>query len=332
MDGMLPLTVRLRQNLRFDGLWWRKFAYLGSVYGPEWWKRYSPPPIAAIIFLLVGRNRRGAIANMTRVLGRRGVGTSPGLAALRMYAEFAHCITETMEYYGPRPRPIRLEVPEDDDLAKALQEGCGAVVVTGHFGNWDIAAKTLREYGRPINVVMARDVNATTHEYVRQARERVGVHVIYSDTSVFSSLNMIRALQRNEIVALQLDRPLGAGGARLIPFFGAPAPFPPGPFVLARLSGAPLIPVFIPRLGTRHYAIRVRGRFQLAREARDSRALDRIMTDVVRAFEDVVCEFPAQWFQFAPFWPADVPAGHALAPGAPDQPAERARRAAHRSA
>jgi lauroyl/myristoyl acyltransferase len=291
---------RFRQNLRFDGLWWRKFAYLGCVYGPEWWKRYSPPAIAAIIFALVARNRRGAIANMGRILDS---GASAPRAALQMFAQFAHCMTETMEFYGPRPQPIQLDEPLRDDLALALGEGRGAVVVTGHFGNWDVAAKKLREYGRPINVVMAREVNATTHDYVRAARERAGVRVIYSDTSVFSSLNMIRALQRNEIVAIQLDRALGAGGTRMVRFFGAPAPFPSGPFVLARLAGAPLIPVFIPRLGTRHYAIRVCGRFQLAREARDTRALDRVMADVVDTFEAVVREFPRQWFQFAPFWP-----------------------------
>jgi lauroyl/myristoyl acyltransferase len=317
------VTARVLQNLRFDGLWWRKFAYLGCVYGPEWWKRYSPPVISSIIFSLVGGNRRGAIANMGYILDRSGMNAT--LAALQMFAQFAHCFTETMEYYGPRPRPIQLDDPQRDDLAAALRDGRGAVVVTGHFGNWDIAAKRLHEYGRPINVVMAREVNATTHEYVRQARERVGVRVIYSDTSVFSSLNMIRALQRNEVVAIQLDRPLGAGGTRLIPFFGAPAPFPSGPFVLARLARAPLIPVFIPRLGTRHYAIRVCGRFQLAREARDNRALDRVMTDVVCAFEAMVREFPRQWFQFTPFWPARGAVG---APGLEvtgEQPRERMR-------
>ena len=47
-------AARLRQNLRFDGLWWRKFAYLSCVYGPEWVKRYLPVPIAAMIFALVG--------------------------------------------------------------------------------------------------------------------------------------------------------------------------------------------------------------------------------------------------------------------------------------
>jgi hypothetical protein len=63
------LIARLRQSVRFDGLWWRKFAYLGCVYGPEWWKQYSPPAIASIIYLLVRANRREAVANMARVLG-----------------------------------------------------------------------------------------------------------------------------------------------------------------------------------------------------------------------------------------------------------------------
>ncbi len=308
MSEAWQLRSRILQNLRFDGLWWRKFAYLGSVYGPEWWKRYSPPAIAAIFFAAVRRNREGATANMRQILGEAGAAH----AAFRMFVSFAQCMTETMEYYGPRPRPIRLDVPERDALAEALAEGHGAVVVTGHFGNWDIGAKTLREYGRPVNVVMAREINASTHEYVRRAREQVGVRVIYSDTSVFSSLNMIRALRRNEIVALQLDRI--PGNARMIPFFGAPAPFPIGPFVLARLSAAPLIPVFIPRIATRHYAIRIGNRFTLTRDVRDGHALGDIMAAVVSELEAMVREYPTQWFQFAPFWPVAVARNAATLP------------------
>ncbi|HVN83613.1 MAG TPA: lysophospholipid acyltransferase family protein [Candidatus Binatia bacterium] len=306
MEPSRSVFAPLLQALRFDGLWWRKFAYLGCVYGPEWWKRCSPPAIAAIIFALIGRNRRGAIDNLQRILGdpdRRRAARE----ALWMFAEFAHCMTETMEYYGPRPHAIRLDPPDHDPLAEALRERRGAVVVTGHFGNWDIAAKTLRDYDRPINIVMAREVNATTQAYVRTAREQVGVQVLYSDTSVFSSINMIRALRANEIVAIQLDRMLGPGGARLIPFFGAPAPFPSGPFVLARLAGAPVVPVFIPRLGTRHYEIRVGQRYRIGRDARDHHVLDRVMTEVVAEFEAIVREFPTQWFQFTPFWPAEAP-------------------------
>lgn len=310
---------RLRASLRFDGLWWRKFAYLGCVYGPDWWKRHSPPAIAAIIFLLVGRNRRGAMVNLARVLGDPGRRRLTQ-ATLGMYAQFAHCMTETMECYGPRPHPLRIDVASDDDLEHALRAGRGAIVVTGHFGNWDVAAKMIQSYGRPMNVVMAREANATTHEFVRAAREQAGVRVIYSDTSVFSSINIVRALRENEIVAIQLDRPMGTGGTRDIEFFGAPAAFSTGPFVLARLTGAPIVPVFVPRLGVRRYRVCVRGRFSVAR---DDRSLDGTMLPVVRAFEEVVREFPTQWFQFSPFWPAAA-APAAQTPAATPRPARTA--------
>jgi hypothetical protein len=29
----------VRAALRFDGIWWRRLAWLGCVYGPEWWKQ-----------------------------------------------------------------------------------------------------------------------------------------------------------------------------------------------------------------------------------------------------------------------------------------------------
>jgi KDO2-lipid IV(A) lauroyltransferase len=315
-------SLRLTEALRFDGLWWRKIAYLGCVYGPEWWKRYSPPWFAAAIFLLVGQKREGAIANMQRVLGepdrRRAA-----VAALRMFAEFSHCMTETMEYYGPRPKPIRLDLPEPDPLSAALAEGHGAVLVTAHFGNWDVAAKTMRRYGRPVNVVMAREANVTSQDYVRAAREQAGVRIIYSDSSVFSSLDMINALRHNEIVGMQIDRMVGPGGARMVPFCGELAPFPSGPFVLARLAGAPVIPVFVPRLGTRHYEVRVGLSVRLRREVRDVQALDRVMREIVEQFEATVREFPSQWFQFAPFWPERAPAGRLAARD--QEPANRAR-------
>jgi KDO2-lipid IV(A) lauroyltransferase len=319
--GWLASPVgRAAAALRFDGLWWRKFAYLGCVYGPEWWKQGSPPMIAAVLYALIGANRRGAIENMQRILDdpdRRRAGR----AALRMFAQFAHCVTETMECYGPRPKPIRLDVPTADPIRDALAERRGAVIVTGHIGNWDVAAKTLREYAQPINVVMGREANSTMHDYARAMHERAGVRVIYSDTSVFSALNMIRALRNNEIVAIQLDRMLGLGGARAVPFFGAPALFPSGPFVLARLAGSPLIPVFIPRIGTRHYAVRFGTPLVLSRDARDTYSLDRAMRSAVVDFERVIRAFPTQWFQFAPFWERTAAGTHRAPTPAARQPA-----------
>jgi predicted LPLAT superfamily acyltransferase len=150
--------------------------------------------------------------------------------------------------------------------------------------------------------VMARERNATSQALVRKAREQAGVQIVFSDDSTFSSLGLIAALRRNEVVAIQLDRTAGAGGLRMLPFLGAPALFPSGPFVLARLARSPIVPVFVPRVGRRHYEIRFGERIDVPREARDPAVLDRVMSAAIRQLEDAVRRDPTQWFQFAPFW------------------------------
>ena len=65
-------TARIRSALRFDGAWWRRFAELGCVYGPQWWKRGSPPVIAAITFAIARRQRAAVVRNQRPVRGPRG--------------------------------------------------------------------------------------------------------------------------------------------------------------------------------------------------------------------------------------------------------------------
>ena len=292
---------RLLAALRFDGLWWRKLARLGSVYGPEWWKQGSPPVIAAMIFLLVGRNRRGAIENQRRALGdvsyRQAVG-----GALRVFVTFARCFTETMEFYGSRPGPFRIDEPKRNHVAEALERGRGVILATAHVGNWDISGRALHGTGRPVHLVMAREPNETTQEYARRSREQAGVQVIFSDSSVFSAFNMIRTLRRNEILAIQIDRGSGEASppARAIEFLGATAMFQEGPFHLARLSGAPVVPVVTLRRGVRHYEVVLGEPLTVSRDVPGD--AERALRDAAAFFERTIRGNPSQWFQFEPFW------------------------------
>ena len=307
--SLAPKLAFLRRTLRFDGLWWRKFAYLGSVHGPEWWKRYSPPWIAAIVFLCVPANRRGAVANIRRVLGAQGWWRDHW-NALKVFIAFAHCFNEALEYLSPYPKPLDIttDPPTDEDdpsdpIRAAMIRGRGAVLVTCHFGNWDIAARKISRYGAGLNVVMAREANETTAEYVRKAREEAGVRVLLSDTSVYSTFNILRALRRNEVVAMQLDRPVGGEGARPVPFFGAPALFQSGPLRLARLANAPVLPAFVVRLGPRRYRVVLGTERSISRGATPEE-IDATLAAIVAEFEALVRAHPDQWFQFQPFWRA----------------------------
>ena len=128
------------------------------------------------------------------------------------------------------------------------------------------------------------------------------MHVIFSDSSVFSAFNMIRALRQNEILAIQIDRGNGDpnSSVKRVEFFDAEAPFQEGPFQLARLSGAPVVPVVTLRRGRRHYEIVLGEPRWVDRDVGGD--AERALHQTVEFFEGTIREHPEQWFRFSPFW------------------------------
>jgi lauroyl/myristoyl acyltransferase len=287
-------------RFRHDGVFWRRLAYLGATRGPEWWKRTSPAAVAAIVFALVRQNRAGIIDNLRRVRGTADA-LANRIAGLRTFVEFAYCVSETLEFLSPYAHDVEVEAPSEIELLESLPRDRGVVVLTSHFGSWEIAARLMQRFGRRVNVVMAREANPSVEAFQNALRERSGLRVIHSDSSPFASLNMLQALRRGEVVAIQMDRSGPGQVTRPIEFFGAPAPFQYGPFALARLAEVPLWPVFAARLGVRHYRIMPERLRSIARDASETQTLE-VMCDVVRSFEVHVRAHPHQWFQFKPFW------------------------------
>ena len=293
--------ARMRTSLRFDGAFWRRFAELGCVYGPEWFKRASPPAIAAIVYAVARRQRAAVLANQRQVRGARGW-LRERWDAYRVFAEFACSITEAMEQWGPRAPSLDFRARADATFAEALAEGRGLIVVTGHFGSWEVATRGLGPFGRRVNMVTAHELNASAQGFVQAQRTRFGSGIIYSDGSPFAGLTILQALRRGEIVGMQIDPWGPLAGSYAVEFCGRPAPFQLGPFTIARVARAPLVVVFALRTGIRQYELRVARRFDPRTAAESVAALEA----TVRAYESVVRERPAQWLMFQPVWRDDV--------------------------
>jgi lauroyl/myristoyl acyltransferase len=307
--------ARVRAALRFDSGGWRRFAELGCVYGPEWWKRGSPPVIAGIIFAIARERRAVVLRNQRQVRGARGW-LRERWDAYRVFAEFARSLTENLEQGSPHPPPISLDVPDPDIFQTALAEHRGLVVPTAHFGGSEIGARFLSDLGRPVNLVVAPEPNPTTREFMHRLRTRYGFNVIYSGRSVFGALPLLQALRRDEVVGLQIDPWGSLPGAQDIEFFGRPAPFRIGPFTLARIARAPVIPVFTVRKDLRQYELRIAGRFDPVTPAETVAAFQA----TVRFYERLVRERPWQWLVFDDVWPSP-PAAPTAAPE--EEPAAR---------
>jgi len=129
--------------------------------------------------------------------------------------------------------------------------------------------------------------------------------VIYSDRSVFTGLPILQALRRDEIVGMQIEPWGPMPGSHEVEFCGRPTRFQLGPFAVARVAGAPIVPVFAVRTGIRRYQIQVIGRFAPKTPAESAAAL----AATVRAYERLVRAVPAQWLMFERMWGAGADAG-----------------------
>ena len=298
-------------SLRWDGLFWRRIAYLASVHGPEWWKRIMVPLVGLTIFVLIGRNRGAVVNNLRHVLGSRGW-WADHWAALKTFTEFSWVFEENFEMEAnsahgralveTEKSGVQIEWPEGFDPLQVLEPGRGLIVLTSHFGSWEIGARVMQGLERPVNLVMATEANESVENFSLAGKERHGLRVIHSNKSLFSSVDMVRALRRGEIVAIQLDRSAPGQVTEDVEFFGEPAPFQLGPFALARTAGVPIWPVYVARVGRHRFRFLPEPLRRIDRRA-DRGEVCEVMREVVSGFESRVREYPFQWFQFHRVWP-----------------------------
>src|SRR5438445_818818 len=185
------------------------------------------------------RRRRVAFENFGQVLGlpwndplvkrtaRHAFGNY-----FKMFADFMLMDTLTPEQIRRMVRPQGRE-----RIDRALAEGKGVVVVTAHVSNWDILAAASAVYGYPISAVTNDLPSGGLNELVIASRERIGMKMI--GLAPGSLRQIIKALGRNELVALASDLYSGARGVR-VRFFNRPAMFPSGPAALPLKPGPQL--------------------------------------------------------------------------------------------
>jgi phosphatidylinositol dimannoside acyltransferase len=280
---------------RRESAWLRQMAHWGALSGPRAFLRYSPAPIGALFGVALPEVRRRVVRNLRRVHGRRGAVVEQ-LEAVETVANYAACFAEAIASQRPDLVP-RVRVHGQERLNAALARG-GAVLVTAHVGPWDLAAQLLgSSLGADVVIVMEREANEAARQLQDKYREERGLKVLHVGHHPTDALPLIAHLKRGGVAALQLDRAPPSGRVIEVPLFGEPLGVPEGPFVLASLSGAPIVPVFARRLGFFDYELVVSEPISLGRRP-GAGELKSAAEQAIGAMEAFVRDCPTQWFHF----------------------------------
>jgi lauroyl/myristoyl acyltransferase len=191
-----------------------------------------------------------------------------------------------------------------DCAGAALKPGRGAILITAHFGNWDYAGAILTR-SFPLSAVAEKFNDEQLNTLLQNQRIEKGVGIIPMEGS---ARRILRVLQQNQFVAIVADRPVSAEAGVAITFFGRTTYVPAGPAALALKAGAALMPGFA-WYGSHNrfylrafppiFPVEVKGKSK-------EEAVACLTQRAYDAVEEMVREWPTQWYMFRPFWPEEA--------------------------
>ena len=182
------------------------------------------------------------------------------------------------------------------ELDRALAGGRGVILVSGHFGSWELSALYLQSLGYRLSVVAGIQMNRLLTGAGKDAKERRGITVINPNDSGRSYL---KTLQSNGVLVLLVDGNIYTGGVNW-PLFGKPTRLPDGPIRLAKAAGAPVLGGYCRRIGDARCAIHVE-RILDSREL-ETHGESEALAKTYGAFERFVGENADQWCIFRRIW------------------------------
>jgi KDO2-lipid IV(A) lauroyltransferase len=119
----------------------------------------------------------------------------------------------------------------------------------------------------------------------------------------FSTIELVKALRNNEIVAMLGDRQ-DSPNTIDVDFFGRRTRFPMGVAMLAMMAGSPVLPVFVVMEKGRKYRgiIEKPIYFDGGERGKRERVIREGMQEIARVFEDYIRRYPDQWYNFYSYW------------------------------
>ena len=224
---------------------------------------------------------------------------------LRSYARDVIDFLRALETPVARTRSMFHYEPEHARLfADLLGRGRGIILVTGHYGNWEIGGVAMsRIFELPLTVVAMAEASDEVNQIRRSIRDNLGVETMEVRRSLDTALQLRRRLADNRVVAMLMDRHLGRDRVQ-VNFLGRPTWFLRTPALMAYLSGAPLVPCFIERIDDTHFGISNTDPIYVEAGADRDEAIQRATQLFADQLEDRVRRRPQYWYHFYRYWDA----------------------------
>ncbi len=209
-----------------------------------------PPPAARragraaarLVFSLLPSRRRILLDNLTAAFPGEPPEKIASIAR-RSIEGFASALVDFLETGRLSRQDLlsRVSVVGEEHLRAARARGKGVFLLSAHFGSWEVGALVAGLLGEPISPVARPLDNPLLEEELASLRRRFGNRPISKRQA---AKELLRAMARNETVAILIDQNVLRREAVFVPFFGRPAATTSSLALFHLKTGAAVVPVF----------------------------------------------------------------------------------------
>jgi KDO2-lipid IV(A) lauroyltransferase len=214
---------------------------LMPISGAQWIGRR----LGRFVFHPIGYRKNVTLSNLRRAFPEK---TESEIAAIAQGAYESIGISLLELIWFPRMSLEQLgaiiHFDKPDIMRNAYKKGKGLILITAHFGNWELLAQSsIVNLGFPLNIVVKTQSNPLIDRSINKRRTNVGNRVIPMETSL---REILRALRNGEAVGLVADQ---AAPKENVPmeFFGTMVPTHQGPSAFCLKMGCPMVVGFAVR-------------------------------------------------------------------------------------
>lgn len=275
--------------------------------------------VAWLVYKLVKSRRRVALENVCASFP--GLATDPAAADRLVRAMYRHFLRVVVELvYLPRKLHVgnwrkHLTLAPGAEALPPLLGGRSVLMVTAHFGNWELAGYAMGLFGFRTHAIARVLDNPHVERFALRFRQRTGQTIIAKNDD-FARLT--DAMESGGKVATLADQDAGRRGV-FVDFFGRPASTHKAIALMAMEFDAVMVVIGIPRvrradfpqrpdydpsapLAPMFYAIRCADVIDPRDYAADPNAVRAITQRYTSALERLIHEHPEQYFWLHRRW------------------------------
>lgn len=203
--------------------------------------------LGALSYTVLGRYRRLTLAHLQEALGDSVTPAQRRRIARGVFRNLGQNAVEWLCLPRLSAEDLKRLVTSDglQHLRGALAKGNGAIVVTAHFGNWELIPVYLRSLGFEGGVLARRLRYPEYESFLIGMRGDKGVPTFARG----AIKDVARLLRANQIIGVMPDQDVDSLDGVFVNFLGRAAYTPVGPAALSLMTGAPILPCFIVRQG-----------------------------------------------------------------------------------